>query len=239
MRPRLYVVPASHPCAAAMAALRLKGIDHDVTEMPQVVHVPLQYARFRTRTVPTLRADGRKVNGSSAIFRWADERVPEPALFPADPQRRAAVERAETWGDEVLQPLARRLVWWALRRRRDAMPSYVEESRIPFAAAATRVSGRAVALAEWRLNDVGDDAVRADLRALPEHLARIGEWMEEGVLGGEQPNAADLQIGASLALLRTLGDLAPLVDQHPAGELARRWFPDYPGSVPPGVLPAA
>jgi glutathione S-transferase len=35
--------------------------------------------------------------------------VPEPPLFPADPDRRAAVEEAERWGERVLQPVPRQL----------------------------------------------------------------------------------------------------------------------------------
>jgi glutathione S-transferase len=58
------------------------------------------------------------------------------------------------------------------------------------------------------------------------------------VIGGEQPTAADLQIGATLRVLLTVGDLRPLIEGRPAGELARRWFPDYAGDVPTGAFPA-
>jgi hypothetical protein len=33
--------------------------------------------------------------------------------------------------------------------------------------------------------------VRRDLAALPGILQRIDDWIAEGVIGGEQPNAAD------------------------------------------------
>ena len=78
--------------------------------------------------------------------------------------------------------------------------------------------------------------MRADLRALDHHLARIERWIEHDVIGGEQPNAADLQIGAGLALLLTVEDVARVVGSRPAVELARRWFPGYPGHVPAGAL---
>ena len=35
------------------------------------------------------------------------------------------------------------------------------------------------------------------------------------MLGGEQPNAADLQIGATLRVLLTIGDLRPLIEGPP------------------------
>ena len=89
---------------------------------------------------------------------------------------------------------------------------------------------------EVRFNDAGDENVRADLAALPGMLQRIDDWIATGVLGGEAPNAADLQIATSLRLLLTLQDLRPAIDARPAGELARRFVPDFPGDAPP-VLP--
>ena len=58
------------------------------------------------------------------------------------------------------------------------------------------------------------------------------------MLGGEQPNAADLQIATSLRLLMTLEDLRPAIEGRPAGELAMRVVPDFPGNAPP-ILPPA
>lgn len=232
MTPRLYVVPASHPCAAVESALRMKGLDYKVTELPPGIHAAHQRLRFGKRTVPSLKADGQKISGSRAIMRWLEEQRPEPPLWPGDPE----VERAEAWGEEVLQPVARRVIWWSLRKRPDAMPSFLAKSKLPVPAWAARLSGPVTSMVEFRLNDVTEDAVKADVADLPAHLSRISGWIDEGVVGGESPNAADLQIGSSLALLRTVGDLAPLVDGAPAGALARRWFPDYPGSIPPGTL---
>jgi glutathione S-transferase len=215
---RLYVVPASHPCAAVESALRMKGVDHELTELPPGLHAAHQRLRFGKRTVPAMKAGGEKVSGSRAIMRWLEERHPEPALWPADPEARAAVERAEQWGDEVLQSVARRVIFFALRRRPDAMPSFLAKSKLPVPAWAARLSGPLTTFIEFRLNAISEEAVRADLAALDGHLATIDGWVEEGVLGGETPNAADLQIGASL------------------GELVRRWFADYPGSIPAGTL---
>ena len=58
------------------------------------------------------------------------------------------------------------------------------------------------------------------------------------MLGAGEPTAADLQIGATLRVLLTVGDLRPLLEDRPGGVLARRWFPDYPGEVPAGAFPA-
>ena len=80
--------------------------------------------------------------------------------------------------------------------------------------------------------------VRHDIAILPEMLQRIDDWIAEGVLGGEELNAADFQLAPSLRLAMSLDDLRPAIESRPAGELALRVVPDYPGRVP-AVLPAA
>ena len=91
---------------------------------------------------------------------------------------------------------------------------------------------------EVRINEATDDRVREDLAALPGMLQRVDDWIAEGVLGGDELNAADLQIGTSVRLLMTLQDLRDAIAGRPAGELATRVASDYPGDAPP-ILPAA
>jgi glutathione S-transferase len=145
-------------------------------------------------TVPALRLDGQRLQGSRTISRALDALQPEPALFPRDPGRREAVEGTEAWGDHVLQPAPRRIAWAALRRDRSTVESYLEGARlgIPTSLAA-RTSGPVVTLARF-LNRASDEAVRRDLAALPGMLDRVDAWIAEGVLGGAEPNAADYQI---------------------------------------------
>jgi glutathione S-transferase len=61
----------------------------------------------------------------------------------------------------------------------------------------------------------------------------------DGVIGGPRPNAADLQIGASVRLLGTFADARPQLAGRPTWELARRVFPTYPGAgeMPAGTYP--
>jgi glutathione S-transferase len=235
----LYAIPASHPCAAVERVLQLKGLPYRRVEMIPVAHRLPQQLRFGAATVPGVRFDdGAREIGSRAILRAIEERVAEPPLLPAHEEPRARVERAEEWGEQVLQPLVRRVLWAALRRAPDAMESYTEGARLPVPAPLARLSAPLVARASQFVNGAGDLVVRADLIALPGHLDRIDRWVADGTLGGERANAADLQIGAGLGLLRTVGDVAPLVDARPAGGLVRRWYPSYPGSTSAGTLPA-
>jgi glutathione S-transferase len=75
--------------------------------------------------------------------------------------------------------------------------------------------------------------VRRDLAALPGILQRIDDWIAEGVIGGEQPNAADFQIAPTLRLAMTMDDLRPAIEALPAGQLALRLVPSFPGHARP------
>jgi glutathione S-transferase len=118
-----------------------------------------------------------------------------------------------------------------------AVEAALRRKQVPYRTFAVRASAPSIARLSGLLNGASDDAVRADLAALPAHLDRIEGWIAEGVIGGPEPTGADLQIGASLALLLTLGDVAPLIEGRPAAELARRQFADFPGHAPAGLLP--
>ncbi len=235
----LYVVHGSHPCAAVERARELKGLDIRRIELPPPLHAPFQRVRFGTRTVPAMQLEsGEKISGSRPILRRLDEVAPEPPLWPADGEARALVERAEEWGDEVYQPIARRLLWGALRRCPGALVSYSDGSKISLPEPAIRAAARAIVRAEVALNRASEGAVRADLRNLPRHLDRIDRWLAEGVIGGAQPNAADLQIATTTRLLVTIGDVAPFFAGRPAESHARDLFGSQPSSVPRGVFPA-
>jgi len=240
----LYVVHGSHPCAAVERALDLKGLPYRRIELPPPLHAPVQRVLFKARTVPGIKLeDGERISGSRPILKRLEELAPEPPLWPLDGERRALVERAEEWGDEVWQPIARRLLWGTLRRCPEALVSYSEGSSLPLPAAAIRATARLIVRGEVALNKASDLSVRADLRNLPRHLDRIDGWIAQGVLsegdrGRERPNAADLQIATTSRLLMTIGDVAPFFAGRPAERHARDLFGDQPGSTPRGVLPA-
>ncbi|HEV2058304.1 MAG TPA: glutathione S-transferase family protein [Solirubrobacteraceae bacterium] len=240
---KLYVVHSSHPSEAVRRALALKGIPCKTVELLIPTHAPLMRLRFGQRTVPALKLDGgEKISGSRAIMRKLDELVADPPLLPPDrePALRAAVLEAERWGDEVLQPLVRRIAWSALKRAPGAIPSYQAASRLPrLPRPVVKLVAPAVIAVERRMHGASDDVVRADLRALPAHLDHVDCMIAAGVLGrhSDQPSAADLQIGSSLRLLGTIGDARPLLAGRPGEALATKLFADFPGDVPAGTFP--
>ena len=237
-RARLYALPASHPCAAVEAALKLKGIAYDRVDVLPLSQLLIGPLRYGGTTVPGLRLDGERLVGSRAIIRRLDELVPEPPLVPApgDAAYATALE-AERWGDEVFQGIARRLIDAAFVRRPSAMESYVGDARLPLPLSLLRPAMPITARMLAAKYKAGDSAVRVDMAALPGQLERIDAWIADGVLGGEAPNAADLQIGSTIRLLMSIGDVRPLIESHPAARLAG-CFPPLVGGVPAGVLPA-
>ena len=236
---KLYVVHGSHPCAAVQRALDVKGIPYKVVELMPPLHAPLQRLRFGQRTVPGIKLDdGEKVVGSRAILRRLEALAPQPPLLPADPELRSKVEEAERWGDEVLQPIARRFVWQGMQRHPAAIVSYAEHSKLPVPNFMARLSAPMIARAERQLNAASDETTRAGFADLPGHLDRIDGYIADGVMGGDVLNVADLQIAPTIRLMMTVGDARPLIDGRPCGELAQRLFPDWDGDLPTGVFPA-
>lgn len=236
---RLYVIPGSHPSMAARLMLESKGISYKRTDlMPVVSKGVLRALRFPGNTVPALKIDGRRVQGSSEIARELDRLQPEPPLLPTDAAQRTAVEEAERFGDQELQEPVRALLWWALRRDKSPLRSYSEGARLGIPIGLALRTAAPIVAAAAHLNEATDENARRSLAGLPAMLERIDDWIEAGVLGGKQLNVADFQIAPSLRLAMTMDDLRPAIEARPAGELAIRVVPDYPGKVPP-ILPPA
>jgi glutathione S-transferase len=223
---------------AGRLMLEHKGIAYRRVDLIPALHKPILRAlRFSGTTVPALRIDGRRIQSTLDLSRALEAMRSEPPLFPADAQARAAVEEAEAWGEGVLQPIPRRLSWWALRRDRSGLRSFAEGARLHVPLGLAVRTAAPIVWAEARINEANDDAIRADLAALPALLDRVDGLLAEGVLGGSPPTAADYQIATSVRLLLCFDDLREAIDRRPAGEHARALVPDFPGRVEP-VLPA-
>jgi glutathione S-transferase len=195
--------------------------------------------RFGKRTVPAMRADGNKVVGSTLILRVLDGLQPDPQLVPRDPGLRAAVEEAERWGDVVLQDAARWISQYAITRRPESAKSFLEGSRLPeFPDAVSAAVSRATFRAEIATVGPGVAGVERLLGELPSLLDHADGLVAAGTIGGDEPNAADLQIGSSIALLMKVEDLRASIEGRPCAEIARRLFTNYAGSIPRNALPS-
>src|ERR687884_1264489 len=128
---KLYVIPGSHACRAAMLMLEHKRVPYRRVDVVTLTHpivarlhgfdaggetrtagtrrtLPIRLGDL-LGTVPALAADGERVSTNRQIARFLDDRHPEPSLFPADSEQRRAVEEAAHWANETLQMAARRI----------------------------------------------------------------------------------------------------------------------------------
>ena len=231
-------VPASHPTVAAELMLARKGIEVDRFDLVPGLHRFVLRRVFPDGTVPAMVLDGRRLQGTRTISRALDVIAPEPALFPAEPERRAAVESAELWGDLVLQPVARRLAWAALKRDRSTIDTFLDDARLGLPTGLAVATAAPVVALSARLNRASDRSAKRDLKALPRLLDRVDELVGSGVLGGDgTPNAADCQIAPTVRLLLCFDDLRPAVEQRPAGRHAMSVIRRFEGRIP-RVFPA-
>lgn len=239
MAARLYVIPASHPATAAALMLDFKGVAYRRTDlMPVVSKAVLRAAGFPRVTVPALKIGDEKVQGSREIARALDRIVPDPPLFPADPDRRAAVEDAERFGDEQLQHPIRQLLWWSFRREKENLRSYSDGAHLGVPLDLAIKTGDPLVALAARFNEATDANARAALAILPDLLDRVDAYIADGTIGTPDRNAADFQIATSIGLALTLDDLKPLIEPRHAATLAREIVPNYPGHTPPIFPPA-
>lgn len=232
----LYGITLSHPVVATRLALEHKGAEHRLVNLPAGMHPPLIKALgFDSATVPALRIDDARVQGSTEITDYLEANHRGPSLYEAS--GRHSVERIrkeELWAERVLQPLPRRIFRWAATENYEVRRWMARVDRLPLTGAVATVS-KPVAYLLGRQVGVSDERIEADLRALPAVLERVEELLDEGVIGTDQRNAADYQIAASVRSLHSFSDLRELVGRSPAAEHARAIVPEPPGPVPPAL----
>jgi glutathione S-transferase len=238
VRATLYSVYTSHPSHAARLMLEYKGIEHRVIGLPPGTHAALlRPLGFRGATVPALKLDGRRIQGTRAIARALEAARREPPLFPADPGERTRVEEAERWGDETLQPVPRRIGNWVFAHRPAMRVRLAREIGLPLPALAGRL---AWPVTWWFARKHGGrdaERVKRTVAELPALLDHVDALLGDGTLGGERRNAADFQIGTSVRLLMSIEDLAPAFEGRDAARFATELMPEYPTGVPAGLVP--
>ena len=214
MHATLFGLASSHRTLKWVMMLRHKRIDYRrIDLMPGLHRVVLRAMGFPGLTVPAMRLDGTRLQGTRTISRALDALDPSRPLFPADPERRRAV-------------------WNALKHDRSELATYLEGAKtgIPVGVAA-RLAPPIAALAR-RVNNATDENVRRDLDALPGLIDHVDDLVEQGVIGGAERNAADFQIATSVSLLLTMDDIRPMIEGRPAERLARELVPHQPGHTP-------
>lgn len=234
---KIYYIPGSHPCEAVLKAAEIKGIDYKRVVVLPPTHRLQMTLMFGGRTVPAAKIGGERVQGSRAIIRTFESMVPEPSLFPSDAAQRDRVIAAETWGDGDFQDEGRRPVWAAMKAFPESLGSYSEGHKVPVPGFVADLLAGSVIWAQAKFNKADDATVRADLERFPQVLDEADEYIANGVIGGDTPNAADLQILSTIWLWRSIGDLRELIDSRPCGQASARLFGEPEGHVPAGAFP--
>jgi glutathione S-transferase len=245
---KLYVIPGSHACRAAMLMLEHKGVPYRRVDFVTLLHpVAARLHGFdaggqmrsaggkrpfglrfgdRLGTVPGLKAGDRKISTNHRIARFLDERHPDPPLFPEDPARRAAVEEAERWANETLQMAARRIPGAAIVRDPAKFARSAANGRLGHLLYKHELTRRVVLprLARSVFATSGNPE-RDPADELPALLDRVDAWIADGVLGSTELGAADFMVAPSLALILYRPDVLPVFEGRPALELVDRLLP--------------
>jgi len=232
MEAKLYWFPLSHPAQAVRKMLELKGIPYEsVGVIPGMQRVHLRLAGFRRGTVPAVKLDGQRVQGSVEIARALEQLTPDPPLFPADSALRAEGAAAERWGEAEFQSLPRLIIRWGLVHDLALRRWMAKETRLPAPALAAHAA-RPTARYYARVVGADEAAARRAVTALPESLRRADALLAAGTLATDPPNAAALQILSTVRSLDAFADLHELVSAHRVAAAAEDLFPDFPGPVP-------
>ncbi|HWI07132.1 MAG TPA: hypothetical protein VNT54_06410 [Solirubrobacteraceae bacterium] len=131
----------------------------------------------------------------------------------------------------------RRIVLCAARRDHSVFLTVYGHAK-PFMRAPQRLSRGLVIKLASAGHHASDFAGEEDVAALPARLDQIDAWIDDGLLNGQETNAADFQLAPNIALLLRFDDLAPHIEHRPAAQLARRFVP-HSGEPIRAVLPDA
>lgn len=243
MQARLYGFAISNPANSARMMLRFKGVEAKWVELLPGLHpLLLRALGFKRGTVPAMKLDGRRIEGSLEIAQALEALVPEPSLYPSDPERRRAVEEAERWGEAELQMVPRRLFRWTFAHENAARAGLARDIGLPLPGLVGWLNMPVARLMAGRV-DADEAHALATIRALPATLDRVDQLIADGVIGDpDAPNAADFQIAPSIRALAGFSDLLPLLAGRPCDAHARRLMPRFPEGrieLPPQLKAAA
>lgn len=230
----LHALPPSHPCMTAEAALKYKGLEYERVELTMGSHgteVGELYGES-AHTVPGMMIGDEAIHGSVPILRRLEEISPENPLYPEPIADQVAA--AEEWADGHFQDLGRRLPWGALHFRPESMGTFAGGGALD--PAGTDFAMKFIH-STWKYHRITAVRLAEDLAGFSAQIRQIEEYAGQGLIGGEEPTAADLQIGSTVRVLLTVGDLHPFLEGTAAEGVAMRYFPDYDGLVPEGAYP--
>ena len=97
---RLFHVPLSPFCRKVRLMMGEKRLEVELVEERYWEQDPDFLRRNPAAKVPVLKVDGKMMADSNAICEYLEEKYPEPALMPRDPDGRYEVRRLVAWFDD-------------------------------------------------------------------------------------------------------------------------------------------
>jgi glutathione S-transferase len=177
----------------------------------------------RVGKLPVVDFDGERVQDSTDIIAFLEQRVPQPAVFPAEPGQRALACLLEDWADESLYwfEAALRMTDTDARAKAAALlcagrPAW---ERIPFSVVAGRMYRR-----KLQMQGLGKLPASAIRERLLKHLTYIEALLADSLwLVGHAKSIADIAVSAQLDEIVRTSTVGASVLEMPriAGWLAR------------------
>ena len=200
--PTLWQIEISHFSEKARWALDYKDVEHERRSPLPGAHIPvaLWLTRGRHSTFPVLSLEGRNIGDSTAVIAALEQRFPEPALYPADPEQRRRALELEDFFDEEVGPNVRHLAFHEMRNDPERLKVVAERSA---PAALARFSGMTAAYARTytsvRWNSGDEEAAEVDRVKIVAAFDRIeAELGSDEYLVGNRFSVADLTAASLL-----------------------------------------
>ena len=178
-------------------ALDFKGVSHGRRSL--LPGGPRAMAFSMRGTLPVLYIDGERIVDSTRIIAALEQRFPQPALYPDDPDDRAAALQLEDFFDEGAGHELRRAGFYQWR----ADPRFVSGLLTTGRGRATRAFMRAVlpaamiyARRRYRIYPADAERARAKLTTALDRI--VAEVKPSGYLVGDSFTVADLTAAALL-----------------------------------------
>ncbi len=183
-------------------ALDHKGIEHRRRSVMPGSPRGLWMSRGE-RTLPVLDLDGRRIVDSTAIIAALEERRPDPALYPADPEERRRALDLEDYFDEQTGHDMRRVGFWEARQNLGYALEFMTTDQPRAKGAVGRLGLRVGFPFVWRYMSAryafNEQAVVRSRETLVEGLDRIeSERAGRDYLVGDSFTVADLTAAALL-----------------------------------------
>ncbi|MBT3217606.1 MAG: glutathione S-transferase family protein [Proteobacteria bacterium] len=212
----LGVESASPFCVKVHRALVFKGLDYQV----QVVGNPNEMKRLNPGVlkVPVLGWDDELVRDSTRILHFLDEKVPEPLLFPAEPQANARTRLMEDWADEAFYWFPVYMRWQVDSNYQPFAERAFGSMPIPLRWFLPKFIRRQVKGQLWG-QGTGRLTIDRVLSMLEDHLQMLENLLgKNNFLGGEHPDAADIAIFGPLRAVAVdcIPESAKVIHQFPS-----------------------